>query len=83
MKYCIECSRNKATRGDFCDSCFNEIKYAVGVKNGKVFLNLKRIRKVLLVKYQEGVNVESVASGNDLYPRKKERNLKKQIHSHL
>jgi hypothetical protein len=45
-------------------------KYAVGVNNGKVFLNLKRIREVLLVKYQEGVNVESVASGNDLYPRK-------------
>jgi len=58
-------------------------KYAAGVNNGKVFLNLKRIRKVLLVKYQEGVNVEIVASGNDLYPRRQERNLKKQTHSHL
>ena len=26
MKYCIECSRNKATQGDFCDSCFKETK---------------------------------------------------------
>jgi len=57
-------------------------KYAAGVNNGKVFLNLKRIRKVLLVKYQEGENVESVANGNDLYPRKQERSLKKQTHSH-
>jgi len=51
-------------------------KYAVGVNNGKVFLNLKRIKKVLRVKYQEGANVESVASGNDLYPRRRERNMK-------
>jgi len=58
-------------------------KYAVGVNNGKVFLNLKKIRKVFVVKYQEGVNVESVANGNDLYPKKQERNLKKQTHSHL
>jgi len=52
-------------------------KYAVGVNNGKVFLSLKRIRKVFVVKYQEEVNVESVASGNDLYPKRQERNLKK------
>jgi hypothetical protein len=42
-------------------------KYAVGVKNGKVFLNLKKIRKLLPVKYQEGVNVGSVASGSAQY----------------
>ena len=29
-------------------------KYAVDVNNGKAFLNLKRIRKALLIKYQEG-----------------------------
>jgi len=58
-------------------------KYAVGVNNGKVFLNLKRIRKLFVVKYREGVNVENVASGNDLYPKKQERNLKKQTLSHL
>jgi len=51
--------------------------YAAGVSSGKVFLNLKKTRKVLLVKYQEGVSVESVASGSDLCPRKQERNLKK------
>ena len=26
MKYCIECGRNKATQGDFCESCSNETK---------------------------------------------------------
>jgi hypothetical protein len=52
-------------------------KYAAGVNNGKVFLNLKRIRKVFVVKYQEEANVESVASGNELYPKRQERNLKK------
>jgi len=52
-------------------------KYAVGVSSGKVFLNLKKIRKVFVVKYQEGVSVESVASGNDLCPKRQERNLKK------
>ena len=57
-------------------------KYAVDVNNGKAFLNLKRIRKALLIKYQEGVSVEGAANGNDPYPRKQERNLKKQIHSH-
>jgi len=52
-------------------------KYAAGVSSGKVFLNLKKIRKLFVVKYQEGVSVESVASGNDLCPKKQERNLKK------
>jgi hypothetical protein len=57
-------------------------KYAAGVNSGKVFLNLRRIRKLLPVKYRGGVNVESVASGNDLYPKGQERNLKKQTRSH-
>ena len=80
---CIECNRNKATRKGFCESCLNEKKYAEGVNNGKAFLNLKRIKKRFVVKYQEGVNAESVASGNDLCPKKQERNLKKQAHSLL
>jgi len=42
-------------------------KYVVGVNREKVFLNLKKIRRLLPVKYQEGVNVENVANGNDLY----------------
>ena len=25
-KYCVECNRNVATRGDFCESCFHEKK---------------------------------------------------------
>ncbi len=58
-------------------------KYAVGVNDGKVFLNLKRIRKPFAVKCREGVSVESVASGNDPYPERQEKNLKKQNHSHL
>ncbi len=58
-------------------------KYAVGVNNEKVYLNLKRIRELFVVKYQEEVNVKSAASGNILYPIKQEMNLKKQTHSHL
>jgi hypothetical protein len=57
-------------------------KYVADVSSRKVFLNLKRIKKVFVVKYQEGVSVESVVSGNDPYPKRQEKNLKKQIHSH-
>jgi len=57
-------------------------KYAVGVNNGKVSLSLRRIKKVLGVKYQEGENVESVANGNDPYLVRQEKNMKKYIQSH-
>ncbi|MDP3244264.1 MAG: hypothetical protein Q8M83_01255 [bacterium] len=42
-------------------------KYAVDASNGKVFLNLKRIKKVSLVKYQEEENAENAVNGKNLY----------------
>ena len=57
-------------------------KYVVDANNEKVFLNLKRIRKVLLVKYQGEVNVGIVVVGKNLCPKKIEKDLKKYTHRH-
>lgn len=52
-------------------------KYAEGVNNGKVFLNLKRIRKLFAAKYQGEVNVRSAAVGKSRCLKRQEKNLKK------
>jgi len=45
MKYCIECSRNKATRGDFCDSCFNETKICRRCQQRKSIFEFEKNQK--------------------------------------
>ena len=43
MKYCIECNRNKATHGDFCDSCFNETKICRRCQQRKSIFEFEKI----------------------------------------
>ncbi|MEK7116578.1 MAG: hypothetical protein AAB837_00230 [Patescibacteria group bacterium] len=42
-------------------------KYAVDANNGKVFLSLKRIKKVSPVKYPEEENAKIAVNGKNLY----------------
>jgi transcription elongation factor Elf1 len=45
MKYCIECNRNKATHGDFCDSCFNETKICRRCQQPKSIFKFEKNQK--------------------------------------
>jgi len=45
-------------------------KYAEDVKNAKVFLNLKKIKKALQVKYREGASAEIVVNGENQYRKR-------------
>jgi len=57
-------------------------KYVVDANNEKVFLNLKRIKKVSAARSQGEVNVGIVVVGKNLCPKKIEKDLKKYTHRH-
>jgi hypothetical protein len=54
-------------------------KFVEGVNSEKASLNLKRTRKVLLVRFQEEGNVEIAESGRNQYLPKQEKNMKSYI----
>jgi hypothetical protein len=54
-------------------------KYAEGVNNRKVFLNLKRIKRLFVAKYRGGVNAKSAVVGKSRCLKEQEKNLKKYI----
>jgi len=47
MKYCIECNHNKATRGDFCDSCFDETKICRRCQKRKSIFEFEKNQKTI------------------------------------
>jgi hypothetical protein len=47
MKKCIECNRNKATRGDYCDSCFNETKICRRCQQRKSIFEFQKNQKTI------------------------------------
>ena len=57
-------------------------RYAEGVSNQRVFLNLKKIKKVSVARSQEEANVGIVVVGKNLCPKKIEKDLKKYTHRH-
>lgn len=57
-------------------------RYAEGVNNQRVFLNLKKIKKVSAARSRGEVNVEIVVVGKNLCPKKIEKYLKKYTHRH-
>ena len=57
-------------------------KYVEDVRNRKVFLNLKKIKKPSVEKSQGEANVRIAAVGKNLCLQKIEKNLKKHIHRH-
>jgi len=58
-------------------------RYVEDASRRKVFLNLKKIKKLFVVRYQGEVSVGIVVVGKNLCLKKIERNLKKFIHHHL
>jgi len=58
-------------------------KYAVDVNNVKVFLNLKRIKKVSLVKYPEEVNAGYAVNAKNPYQGRQDLNMKRLTLDHL
>ena len=52
---------------NFVIHVIRKLKYAVDARYGRVYLNLKKIRKVSLVKYPEGGNAENAANGKSRY----------------
>lgn len=47
MKYCAECNRNKATKGDFCTSCFNETKICRRCQQQKSIFEFEKNQKTI------------------------------------
>lgn len=45
MKICIECNHNKATNGDYCDSCFNETKICRRCQQRKSIFEFEKNQK--------------------------------------
>ena len=46
-KYCTECNLNKATNGDFCDSCFNETKICRRCQKKKSIFEFEKNQKTI------------------------------------
>lgn len=44
-KHCIECNINKATNGDFCDSCFKETKICRRCQKSKSIFEFEKNQK--------------------------------------
>ena len=77
MKYCIECNRNKATHGDFCDSCFNETKICRRCQQRKSIFEFEKNQKSIRGKVSRRGECRECRKWKRPIPQRQERNLKK------